>query len=211
MTTAITMSLAEVALLVGAMMVLALVPSSSVALVVARSSTAGVWNGAAVAGGIVLGDLVFVFIAVLGMTALAEVLGSFFLVLRYLAGVYLVWLGVSLLCTQAASPVRSNGHSASSLSTSFGSGLLITLGDVKAIFFYASLFPAFIDLSAITPMDVAVIAAVTVVSVGGVKLGYAFAARSIVSRISAVRTRRALTRAAGGVMLGAGAYILAKG
>lgn len=211
MTTAMTMGLVEVALLSGVMMLLALVPSASVALVVARSSTAGIRNGAAVAGGIVLGDLVFVFIAILGMTALAEVMGSFFLILRFLAGGYLIWLGISLLRTKAALPARSSGHTASSLLTSFVSGLLITLGDVKAIFFYASLFPAFIDLGAITTMDVAVITLVTVVSVGGVKLGYAFAAGSIVSRVGGGRARRALSMTAGGVMLGAGTYIMAKG
>ena len=36
--------------------------------------------GGAVAAGIVVGDLVFVFLAVLGMTALAEVMGSLFLI-----------------------------------------------------------------------------------------------------------------------------------
>ena len=67
------------------------------ALVVARSSTAGFANGSAVAAGIVVGDLVFVCLAVSGMTALAEVMGSSFLVLRYLAGAYLIWFGIGLM------------------------------------------------------------------------------------------------------------------
>ncbi|WP_218140385.1 LysE family translocator, partial [Ectothiorhodospira marina] len=89
------MSLLEILALFGAMAVLALVPSTSVALVVARSSSAGFSNGCAVTAGIVVGDLAFVFLAVLGMAALAEVVGSFFLILRYLAGAYLIWFGIS--------------------------------------------------------------------------------------------------------------------
>lgn len=61
------MSMVEIIALFVVMTILSLVPSTSVALVVARSSTAGFLNGSAVvAGGIVVGDLVFVFIAVLG-------------------------------------------------------------------------------------------------------------------------------------------------
>src|SRR5690554_6318689 len=97
----ITMSLGEILALFAAMVTLALVPSTSVALVVARSSSAGFSNGSAVAAGIVVGDLVFVFLAVFGMAVLAEVMGSFFLILRYLAGAYLIWFGISLMRSKA--------------------------------------------------------------------------------------------------------------
>ena len=47
------------------MIALAAVPSTSVALVVTRSATLGISNGVAVSLGIVLGDLVFIFLAIL--------------------------------------------------------------------------------------------------------------------------------------------------
>lgn len=53
------MSLVEIVVLFFAMTSLALVPSASVALVVARSSIAGFLSGGAVAAGIVVGDLIF--------------------------------------------------------------------------------------------------------------------------------------------------------
>lgn len=143
------MSLVEIFGLFAAMVALALVPSISVALVVARSSSAGFLIGSAVAAGIVAGDLVFVFLAVMGMAALAETVGSFFLILRYLAGAYLIWFGMSLMRSKASWSLRNSDRSASTLSASFFSGLLLTLSDVKAIFFYASLFPAFVDLTAV--------------------------------------------------------------
>ncbi len=203
------MSLLEIVVLFVVMALLALLPSTSVALVVARSSTAGFLNGAAVAAGILLGDLLFVGLAVLGMAALAEVMGSFFLVLRYLAGLYLIWFGIGLLRSNRFLQARSEG-SASTLSASFLAGLLVTLGDVKAILFYASLFPAFVDLSAVQASDIAMIAVITVVAVGGVKLGYAYYARRLVSLIRGVKTQRAVSMAAGGVMVGAGTYLLTK-
>ena len=76
---------------------LAALPSSSVALVVARSATAGVSNGIAVSIGIVLGDLLFVFLAILGLTAIAELMGGFFAVVKVAGGLYLLGFGISLL------------------------------------------------------------------------------------------------------------------
>lgn len=192
------------------MAALALVPSTSVALVVVRATSAGFANGSAVAAGIVLGDLVFVFLAVLGMTALAEVLGNFFLILRYLAGGYLIWFGVSLMRSSASLQLENSERSVSKLSSSFFSGLLLTLGDVKAIFFYASLFPAFVDLATIGALDIVIIAVITIVAVGGVKLGYAYFARGLVSSVRNPRAERAAKVTAGSLMVGAGSYLIAK-
>ena len=79
------------------MVVLAAIPSASVALIVTRSATLGIKNGILVACGIVLGDLIFVALAILGMSFLAETMGSFFVIFRYVGGAYLVWLGFSLI------------------------------------------------------------------------------------------------------------------
>ena len=58
------------------MLTLALIPSSSVALVVTRSVTLGVQNGISVSLGIVLGCLIFMFLAILGLSIVAETLGG---------------------------------------------------------------------------------------------------------------------------------------
>lgn len=204
------MTLFEISALFAAMTALALIPSTSVALVVARSSTAGFLNGAAVTAGIVAGDLVFVCLAVLGMAALAEIMGGLFLAIRYLAGAYLIWFGISLLRSAPSAQMSVTGRSASTLSASFISGLLLTLGDVKAIVFYASLFPAFVDMASLTTADIAMIVAITVVTVGGVKLGYAYGACRISALAGHLRGQRAAKFAAGGCMIGAGVYLVAK-
>lgn len=203
------MSLSDIVALFSVMLMLALIPSASVALVVARSSTAGFWNGAAVAAGIVVGDLVFVLLAVLGMSVLSEVLSGLFLVLRYVASVYLMWFGFSLLRHQRSSPTAAPGRGVSSLYVSFFSGLALTMGDVKAIVFYASLFPAFVDLATISLLDMAAIIGVTVVAVGSVKLGYAYAARNVLSFAVNVKVERAIKRIAGSLMILAGIYLMA--
>ncbi|WP_405233999.1 LysE family translocator [Lentisalinibacter salinarum] len=205
------MSLIETLALFGIMTSLAAIPSASVALVVTRSATLGVGSGAAVSAGIVLGDLVFIGLAVLGLSVLAETLGSLFLGIRYLGAIYLLWLGLSLLRTKHGTAVPANaGNGRGSLAASFVAGFALTLGDVKAILFYLSLFPMFVDLSALQAVDVMAIVCITVTSVGGVKMLYALSARKLATMARELKIERAARKTAGTIMLGAGSYIIAK-
>lgn len=203
-----TMNITDILILFTLMLALAALPSTSVALVVVQSATAGFKQGAAVTCGIVVGDLIFVLLAIVGLTALADAMGSLFALFRYLAGGYLIWFGISLLRTAHSTQATTKHSFASSLSTSFLSGLLITLGDIKAILFYASLFPTFVDLTAIGTYELLAIMAITVVSVGGVKLGYAFAAQKILT--FRFRAQRAAKITAGSIIVGAGTYLIVK-
>jgi threonine/homoserine/homoserine lactone efflux protein len=203
------MSLFAVASLVLIMLTLAAIPSASVLLVVTRSAVNGIPSGVAAAMGIVLGDLVFVALAILGMSMLAETMGAFFVPLKYMCGAYLIWAGIQLLRTTSTSAVEQSPPAASMVG-SFLAGLFLTLGDAKAILFYASLFPAFIDLASLSTAEVVWIVAVTIVAVGSVKIAYAFAARALVARFKHRKEMRFLTKAAGGMTVGIGAYMMAR-
>lgn len=192
------------------MLVLAALPSASVALIVTRSATSGIRNGAAVTAGIVIGDLVFVFLAVFGMSVLADTMGAFFAFFKYVGGGYLIWMGIGLLRAKGSTALASEDSRGSSLLASFTCGLFLTLGDVKAILFYAGLFPTFVDMRNLTLNNIVVIVAITILTVGGVKLAYAFAAQRIVSRIRSARAQEYAGRSAGGLMVGAGTYLIVK-
>lgn len=205
------MNIIEIITLFGIMFVLAAVPSTSVALVVARSITLGVGNGFAVAAGIVLGDLVFIILAILGLEVVAETMGEVFLAIKYLGALYLLWLGFSLLKIQSQTTITVNEQrEKGNLVASFLAGFFLTLGDVKAIVFYVSLFPVFIDLSALQVADVLVILFVTVISVGGVKVLYVMSATKVASFARKVKFENAVRRTAGGLMFGAGSYLIVK-
>ena len=205
------MSIYESITLLGIMVALAIMPSASVALVVARSATLGVANGLAVAAGIVLGDLVFVALVVLGLSVVAEIMGGLFTVLKVLGGLYLLWFGFSLLLTRGATKITVNKiNGTRDLAASFMAGFFLTLGDIKAIIFYASLLPVFLDLSAIRAPDVAVIGLVTIFSVGGVKAVYAIFANKVAARMKKTNMESAARITVGGLMIGAGGYLIAK-
>ncbi|WPE22686.1 LysE family translocator [Shinella zoogloeoides] len=194
-----------------AMIALAALPSSSVALVVVRSATRGVRHGIATSLGIAVGDLIFVAFAVAGLVAMTEAMGVSFAMMRYAAAAYLFWFGISLLRNETAA---INGAGADGrgggLWISFAAGILLTLGDVKAILFYAALFPLFIDLTAMTFINVALIAAITLIAVAGVKIAYAMTAATIARASHGWPYRPAARRVAGGAMIAAAGALALK-
>ena len=204
------MSIIETVTLFGIMVTLAAMPSSSVALVVTRSATHGVANGIAVSIGIVLGDLAFILLAILGMSVVAEAMGSMFMLIKYLGASYLLWLGFSLITSKSSKNTVEKPIQKRSLVASFLAGFMLTLGDIKAIIFYASLFPVFINLSALNIVDIFTIILVTVVSVGGVKVFYSFSATKVASLAKKYRFENAARKTAGGLMVGTGGYLIVK-
>ncbi|WP_126454747.1 LysE family translocator [Sulfuriflexus mobilis] len=205
------MSIIETISLFGIMVALAAMPSASVALVITRSVTLGVANGIAVSVGIVLGDLVFILLAILGLSVVAETMGSLFMVIKYLGATYLLWLGYTLLTSKSNTTITLNKTiEKRNLAASFFAGFILTLGDIKAIVFYVSLFPVFIDLTALNVADILIIISVMVVCVGSVKILYAFSATKIASLARSHKLDNAARKTAGCFMVGAGSYLIVK-
>lgn len=206
------MGFVEATTLLVMMAALAALPSASVALVLTRAVTLGVASGVAVAAGIVLGDLVFAALAILGLSVVAETMGGLFVLVKVVGGLYLIGLGLSLWRSQGGLVDLANGAASNKhgLVTSFISGFVLTLGDVKAVFFYASLFPMFVDLSALGTLDLVTIIAVIVLGVGGVKVLYAVFAHQVALFLERRKLQKTSRKAVGGLMVGAGSYLVLK-
>jgi len=205
------MTIYESITLLGIMAALAAIPSSSVALVVARSATLGITNGLAVASGIVLGDLVFIALALLGLSVIAEVMGGLFMFVKIIGGLYLIWLGYSLFSKSGVTEIKANKiNNNRSLAASFMVGFVLTLGDIKAIIFYASLLPVFVDLSTIQSSDILVLILITVFGVGGVKTIYVIFSNRVAAYAQKTNMEVTARKTVGGLMVGAGGYLIFK-
>ena len=202
------MDFQQVMSLVVVLVVLAALPSASVLLVIARSTANGFRHGVAVSSGIVCADLLFATLALVGMSVVAELLGELFVFVKYVGGLYLMWFGWFLIRRgpAEADPIASS----SSVLGDFVAGFLLTLGDAKAIFFYASLFPAFVDLGHATIGQFAAVLLLTAIAVGVPKLAYAKLASSAVLFSSFSRYRVRIRQVAGIGVLGTGALVIVK-
>lgn len=202
------MTLSSIAALFGAMVVLAFIPGVSVFTVSAKSAASGFIHGVFTTIGIVVGDIFFVLLAIFGLSVLAETMGNLFVLVKYLGGAYLIWLGIELWRSKSKA-VEAERIIESSLLSSFLTGLFITLGDQKAILFYLGFFPAFLDLSTISYFDTSIIIVIAIVAVGGVKLGYAYMADRTSLLISA-KAYQGINITAGSVMIGVGVFVMVK-
>ena len=193
--------------LLGTMLAIAVVPGPSDFLVVGRAAAAGFAHGLGVTLGVIAADYLFILAAVLSLGFIAEQMGSLFVIVKYVCGLYLVGLGIVTWRARNQSPGEVDGRS-SSWVASVSSGFLITLGDPKAILFYAGILPAFVDMETVTWRDALIVLAAATVTIAVVKLSYAYLAGRARSLLENGRARTAMNILGGGVLAGTGVFVL---
>jgi len=202
-----TVSVVSLGAMLLAMLTLAALPGVSVATVVSQA-VAGGWRAAlACTVGILLGDGLYLAVALFGLTWLEPVAGRWAWLLALCGGLYLLWLGAATLRAKPA--VRWQGAPRTTLLRSMLAGLGITLTDQKAILFYLAFVPAFIELQQVTSIDLLLIIGTMMVGVAVPKLAYAALAAAVVQR-SATYVR-VLYQIAGGVLLAVGVWLVVRG
>ncbi len=192
-----------------AMFLLAVTPGPGVFATVARALSSGVGHASVVILGIVVGDLIFLLLAVFGLSAIADLLGGFFVFIKYAGGTYLIWLGLRIWFVQPAGK-GVTGIREPSWRANFTSGLLITLGNPKVILFYLGFLPTFVDLHVLSGADIWLIAVVVSGVLASVLLAYAVAAGRARKMFTSERAVRRMNRTAGGVMATVGVVLVAK-
>ena len=103
-------------------------------------------------GGLVLGDIIFLSLALLGLSTIAKMLGEMFIVIKIAGGIYLVYLGIRMFRSSLISTNITTKKDESKWQTLI-SGLLLTLGNPKPILFYASVLPTIINFSEVRLTD----------------------------------------------------------
>ena len=187
--------------------VAAVTPGPAATAIIARALADGLRPALALSAGVLTGDLVFLALAAAGMAAAAKSMGEFFTVLRWAGAAYLLWQGIALWRARPrATRVRGGAHEGHCW-RDYGAGILLMVGHVQAILFYAALLPGVVDFTAFTTGDVLLVAAVLVVVIGGVNAGWAFLGARAGGLLSDERALRAVNRVAGTLMLAAAVLV----
>jgi threonine/homoserine/homoserine lactone efflux protein len=185
------------------MFFLAVSPGPGLATIISRALASGPVAGLAVTGGLVLGDFVFMAIAMVGMTAIAAALGPLFMLLKYAGAAYLVWLGVAVL-RGSAKPITVTPRPGRGMAKDVGLGLLVTMGNPKPILFYSALLPTFLDMTRMHLGDFLVLATIVVVISYIVYGGYILLAERSRRLLSSRSASKLFKRATGTLLVGSG-------
>lgn len=152
-----TLSLSDLALYAGALLVLFLTPGPVWLAMLARSMSGGFHAAWPLALGVVVGDVLWPFLAILGVTWIVSVFSGFMLALQIFAVAMFVGMGVLLIRNADRSIAADSRLTRPGTLAGFMAGLAVILGNPKAILFYMGVLPGFFDLTRITPLDIAAI------------------------------------------------------
>lgn len=128
--------------LIMATMVFLMLPGPGTFCVLTAAGKHGARGGFAALIGLMLGDVVLMFLAAIGVAALLQANPLLFKGMQYLGAVYLAYLGFKLI---AAKKEQGGAVVPFSNVADFRRGFLVTLINPKAIVFYMAFFPLFID------------------------------------------------------------------
>lgn len=185
-------------------------PGPAVVALLARTLARGRKGSGPLIAGLILGDLVWLSAAALGMAAVAAALGSLFFLVRLAGAAYLLYLAWKLWTAPTALGHAAELPESGSGFGLFGSGLAISMGNPKTMAFYLALLPTIIDLPRLTAAgfaELSVIIVVVMALVLGAYVGLAHRARDLVASHRAVRW---INRVCGGAMAGAAVAVATK-
>jgi threonine/homoserine/homoserine lactone efflux protein len=197
-----------VAFLIG-MIILAATPGPGVFASIAKAIAEGFKASLYFIGGLVAGDIIFLLLALFGLSAVAKIMGGMFLLVKIIGGLYLMYLGIKIYRSVQIHIHDQAKHDSNRIQT-FTSGFLVTIGNPKPILFYASVLPTIINFNDVKSLDVlmmTILIAVVSFSVLGM---YSYIA-SLSNKITMSRGwQKRINQVAGLVMITVGIFIIAK-
>lgn len=208
------MSLAALLTFCAALLAGAALPGPAVVAVVARVLGRGVSGTVPLVFGIVAGDVVWLTLALAGLSVVAQSFGALFALIRYAGAAYLLYLAWRLWTAPATIPdAPSEADRAAPpegrLRLVLG-GLALELGNPKTMVFYLALLPSLVDLAQVTVGAGLALVAAAVLVYGGVFAGYVLLAARSRRLLRSPRAVRAMNRGAGAVMAGAAVTVAAR-
>lgn len=156
-----TVSPFDLALYAGALFILFLTPGPVWVAVAARTLAGGFHSAWPLALGVVIGDMVWPLIAILGVTWLVSMFSGFMLVLKWVAAGVFLTMGALILRHASRSIATDSRLTRPGMWAGFAAGVAVILSNPKAILFYMGVLPGFFDLTRISLPDIAAIMALS--------------------------------------------------
>jgi threonine/homoserine/homoserine lactone efflux protein len=182
------------------------IPGPTVLVVVSYALGHGRRPAAAVVAGVTLGDFTAMTCSMLGLGAILAASAFVFTGLRWLGGLYLIYLGFKLW----RAPVVTPDAPAPTLSLKriFAHAHAVTALNPKSIIFFIAFVPQFIDTARPFVPQVVILEAMFVIMAGLNAALYGWLASKVREKLKNPRVQRAVNRTGGTALMGAGVLAL---
>lgn len=158
---AMTATPADLLLYAGAILILFLTPGPVWVALTARALSGGFASAWPLAVGVVLGDILWPLLAILGVAWIVSVFDGFMTVMRYVAAGMFLFMGVMLIRHAGATIGTDSRLTRPGRWAGFMAGVAVIVGNPKAVLFYMGVLPGFFDLTTITALDIVAILAIS--------------------------------------------------
>lgn len=189
----------------------AIVPGPGMTALITRSISRGAKTGFSLLAGLILGDLIYLSIAVFGLAMIAHSYTSISIYINWAAALYLCVLAWQFWKYQPSTILNEQKVTSRELATAWFSGLTLTLGNPKTIAFYLAILPLIISLDKISVqiwgLVLIPITLLVLLAVGGV---YILSALKIRKFLTSVKSQLILFRSAGLIMFLAAILMVVK-
>ncbi|SMX23096.1 LysE family translocator [Boseongicola aestuarii] len=152
-----TISLSDAALYAGALLILFLTPGPVWVALLARAMSGGFRAAWPLAVGVVVGDVIWPLVAILGVAWIVSIFEGFMLVLKWVACLTFLTMGYLLIRSAGSAIAKDSRLTRPGMWAGFLAGVAVILGNPKAVLFYMGVLPGFFDLTRLTGTDIAVI------------------------------------------------------
>jgi threonine/homoserine/homoserine lactone efflux protein len=202
-----TLSGGDLVLYAGALLILFITPGPVWLAVMARALSGGYAAAWPLAFGVAAGDVVWPFLAILGMSWVVAEHESVLTVMRWVACAVFLYMGLSTIRRADAVVAADRRLTRSGRWAGFVAGVAAILGNPKAILFYMGVLPGFFDLGRVTGPDIMAIVALSALVPFVGNLGVALVVDRMRRILTAPAALRRLNLAAGTLLIFVGVIV----
>jgi threonine/homoserine/homoserine lactone efflux protein len=204
------MDLTALLIFTGALLVAAVSPGPGIVALVARVIGGGLAGIVPFVAGLILGDLIWLAAAVLGLAVVAHTFHELFVAIKFAGAAYLLYLAYRMWTAPAQAMDIAEPSNRDRSASLFLAGLSVSLGNPKVIGFYLALLPNLIDLRHVDLFGYAELAGLCVAVLTVVLGAYALAAARARALFTSRRAVKLFNRTGGTLMAGAAIAVASK-
>ena len=153
----------DLALYAGALFILFLTPGPVWVALLARSLSGGFRAAWPLALGVVVGDVIWPLIALLGVSWLVDQVSWFMDVLKWVAVIMFLAMGIALIRRADVQLSENSRLTRPGMWAGLVAGVVVIMANPKAVLFYMGVLPGFFDLTQVTWMDVLAICTLSMI------------------------------------------------
>jgi threonine/homoserine/homoserine lactone efflux protein len=152
-----TITSLELLFYAGGLFILFLTPGPVWVALLARAMSGGFRSAWPLAFGVVVGDVIWPLIAILGVTWVVDQASWFMDVLKWVAVAMFIAMGVLLIRNSGKELSENSALTRPGMWAGFIAGVVVIMSNPKAVLFYMGMLPGFFDLTKLTGWDIAAI------------------------------------------------------